>query len=259
MDVLQVDDERAGGEPILRPSLLPSLARVAAFNRDHGATGGRLFEQAATFALDGEAHRETVNLGLLHEPAEGLDNPLRETRGVADRLIGLLRGPEARLTAEPTDACPWLAPAAVLRLDGQVLGTMGLLAPAALRATGLEGTWAAAELGLPALYEEFPPDREATSLPAFPAIDRDLTVVVDDAVTWAAVTAAIDGLELEGLERTDYVGVYRGTGIPAGRRALTLRLRFRRPDRTLVHEEVDPHVQRVVDALRTAVSAELRG
>jgi phenylalanyl-tRNA synthetase beta chain len=257
-DLLRVDDERAGAEPVLRPSVLPSLARVAAFNRDQGASDLRLFEQAATFAMAGETHLETVNLALLHQPSAELDNPLRETRGLADRLIGLLRGPEARLVAEPTDAVPWLSPAAALRLDGDVIGTIGMLSPAATAACGLEGQWAAAELGLPALYDAFPPDREATSLPAFPAIDRDLTVVVADSVHWSSITTAIDELALEGFERIDYVGTYRGPGIPDGHRSLTLRLRFRRTDRTLVHEEVDPQVAAAVARLAERVGAEMR-
>lgn len=259
--MLRVDDERAGAEPVLRPSVLPSLARVAAFNRDHGAAGVRLFEQAATFSLAGGEHRESVRLAILHECREDLENPLRETRGIIDRLVGLLRGPDAAVDAEPTSDAAGLEPAARLRLEDRELGSMGLLSAAALRAVGLEGRWAAAELSLPELYEQYPPDREATSLPAFPAIDRDLTLVVADAVTWSAVTAAIrtagdDALGL--LERIEYVGCWRGPGLPEAHRSLSLRLRFRRPDRTLTHEEVDPAVAQIIARLGEATGAELR-
>jgi phenylalanyl-tRNA synthetase beta chain len=135
---------------------------------------------------------------------------------------------------------------------------MGILAPGALAATGLEGLWVAAELALPSLYDTFPPDREATSLPAFPAIDRDLTIVVGDDVTWSTIETAVDRRAVAGLESLDYVGTYRGPGVPEGHRSLTLRLRFRRADRTLVHEEVDPLVAAVVDRLRQTAGAELR-
>ncbi len=267
--LLRVDDERAGAEPVLRPSVLPSLARVAAFNRDHGATDVRLFEQAATFSLAGSlpgtpagaGHRESIRLAFMHECREGLENPLRETRGIIDRLVALLRGPEAAVRAEPAADAAGLEPAARLWLGDRELGAMGLLSGPARAAIGLEGVWAAAELALPDLYEHFPPDREATSLPAFPAIDRDLTLVVADAISWADVMAAIDAADAaarEALERIEYVGSWRGPGLPEAHRSLSLRLRFRRPDRTLTHEEVDPTVAAIVAAIRASTAAELR-
>jgi phenylalanyl-tRNA synthetase beta chain len=259
--MLRVDDERAGAEPVLRPSVLPSLARVAAFNRDHGAEGVRLFEQAAIFSLEGAEHRESVRLAFLHECREDLANPLRETRGIIDRLVALLRGPDAAVRAEPTDDAAGLEPAARLWLEDRPLGSMGLLSGSARASVGLQGAWAAAELTLPELYESFPPDREATSLPAFPAIDRDLTLVVADAVSWAAVTAAIDAAApaaREALERIEYVDCWRGPGLPEAHRSLSLRLRFRRSDRTLTHEEIDPAVAMIVAAVREATGGELR-
>lgn len=256
---LRVDDERAGAEPVLRPSVLPSLARVAAFNRAHGGTGLRFFEEAATFALQGEQHIETRNLGLMLEVSEDDAHPLRELRGTIDRLVELLRGPEATVDVEASDDVAWLAPGAVVRIDGEMLGTMGLLSAAAAEASGLEGRWAVAELGTPALAETPAPDREARALPSFPAIERDLSLVVADDVPWRSLAAAVAGCSLPDLESCELVTVYRGKGVPDGSRVVTMRLRFRSGERTLVHTEIDPHVVRATAALASDCGAELRG
>ena len=73
----------------------------------------------------------------------------------------------------------------------------------------------------------------------------------------AAIDAA-DAAAREALERIEYVGSWRGPGLPEAHRSLSLRLRFRRPDRTLTHEEVDPTVAAIVAAIRASTAAELR-
>ncbi|MCH7527233.1 MAG: hypothetical protein IID39_07335 [Planctomycetes bacterium] len=68
-------------------------------------------------------------------------------------------------------------------------------------------------------------------------------------------------LGYRGVDRLDdvsFVGVYRGTQVPAGRKSLTLRLSFRDPARTLQHDEVDPQVAVVVAALESSFDAKLR-
>ena len=90
------------------------------------------------------------------------------------------------------------------------------------------------------------------ALPAFPSIDRDLTVLVDEATPWSAIERAIHEHRTESLdllEAVEFVTVFRGGRIATGRKALTLRLRFRAADRTLRHQEVDPGVATVTAAL----------
>lgn len=257
MTALTVDDERARATPVLRPSILPSLLRVAAHNVDQGTRDVRLFEHASVYGRVKGDHAERVNLAFLHPAADA--DPLRETRGIVERLVGLLRGPAAAIEVEPLDAFDWLAPGATVRFGGEVLGTYGLLSPAALAVRDLKGRWCAAEIGLPALYDVFPPETEAHALPAFPAIERDLSVLVAERVAWADLHRAIDALALEALEAIEFVGIFRGGNVPAGRKSVTLRMRFRAADRTLVHDEIDPRVAAALAALERDCAAQLRG
>ncbi|MEM6751244.1 MAG: hypothetical protein AAF612_12325 [Planctomycetota bacterium] len=100
-------------------------------------------------------------------------------------------------------------------------------------------------------------------LPRFPGIERDLSIVVDEAIAWSAIEAAAmsvrGGAGPDQLESLAYVGMYRGKPIPKGRKSVTLRMTFRDPEATLTHEAVDPRVAEVVDALKARVDAELRG
>lgn len=257
MSPLQVEDERAGAEPVLRPSIIPSLLRVYALNCDGGAKDVKLFESAATFAMQGDDHLETNNLALLHPPISG-DSPLRETRGIVDRLIALLRGSNDGVTVEPLDDIGWFEPGAAVRVHGDVIGTYGMMARHVLDIFGIDDPVCAGEFGLPKLYGDYPPETEAHALPSFPAIERDLSLIIDESVTWATITEQISALNLDLLEADEFVTTFRGKQVGAGRKSLTLRLRFRAPDRTLRHDEVDPQMESVVATMHSAFNAEIR-
>ena len=104
----------------------------------------------------------------------------------------------------------------------------------------------------------YPPDTEARSLPSFPAVERDVSPIVSEQTMWAALEGVIEELRLEHLEAVEFVSTFRGPPIDSGRKSVTMRLRFRAPDRTLVHESVDVQVDTLVGALETNVGAEIR-
>jgi phenylalanyl-tRNA synthetase beta chain len=122
----------------------------------------------------------------------------------------------------------------------------------------LEEGVAFAELDLSALIAMYPPAPRAHTLPRFPGIERDISVVVDESRTWGELERVLEGVELSRLERREFVGVYRGKPLERGRKSVTFRLHFRDPERTLRHEEVDPEVDQVVKALSAEIGAELR-
>ncbi|MHC5113984.1 MAG: phenylalanine--tRNA ligase subunit beta [Planctomycetota bacterium] len=254
---LRVDDDRAKAEPVLQPSVMPSLLRVRAHNQDAGVGALRLFEAAATFWESGDEHGEAIRLGLLMDAPDD-DAGLRPIRGVIQRLAEVLRGHAARVEVSTDATAAWLAPGATAHVDGHVLGVFGRLAPDVAQQFGLDHPLLAAELDLVAHYEQYPPDNEAHALPSFPAIERDLSVVVADSVAWSAIEERLGGLGLDHLEECGFITTFRGKQIPAGSRSLTMRLRFRAPDRTLRHEEVDPQMETVIATMRDAFDAEIR-
>lgn len=259
--LLRVDDERAGGEPILRPSILPSLLTVRRRNADAGVAPLSLFEMASAFELDGAHHQERELLAIVTDapgdPAEGF----RVMRGVAERLGRILLGSTVRVElqpmVEPRTPSPALEPAARLLWNGAEVGVIGLVAEGVLERFGLEHGVAAAELEIRPFLDAYPPAVEVRAMPAFPAIERDLSVLVDEAVAWASIEQAVLQTQAPRLEQVHFKGTYRGrqTG---GRKSVTLRLLFRDPARTMVREEADQAVASIVEALRSKFSAELR-
>ena len=268
--VLEVEDDRAGGEPVLRPSLVPSLLRVAAHNHDLGTTGVRLFETASVFDQHEGVHRERRLLGLVADPPAGVDARDRTGEGqaafaflrtVVDRIARIVGADRVEVDPQPTFA--GCEASAEIHFDGRAVGAIGVVDAKTAARFGHDRAVVAAEIelapeGIAASLATWPPESVAETLPAFPAIDRDLTVLVEEAVRWADIEAAIDSNRPASLEATEFVTVFRGRNLPTGRKAVTLRLRFRGTDRTLRHEEIDPEIGTITASLGAGVGGEIR-
>src|SRR4029450_13843265 len=92
-------------------------------------------------------------------------------------------------------------------------------------------------------------DLRAESLPRFPSVVRDLSVLVDSTLPAAAVRGTLRSAAPAVLAHVIEFDRYRGKGVPDGRVSLSLRLTFRSAERTLTDVEVDEAMARIVDAL----------
>jgi phenylalanyl-tRNA synthetase beta chain len=165
----------------------------------------------------------------------------------------------ARVVPTTGAEAPWEAQAfVVLDAAGMEVGRGGRLREGVVDApVWADAVWAL-EMTLPA---EVPVDtvRVFERLPQHPAVERDLALLVPDAVSAEAVTDAIRGRAGALLERVALFDHYRGEGVPAGKRSVAFSLRFRAPERTLKDKEVDRAVESIVGGLKEELGVELRG
>lgn len=282
---IDVDDERRGEEPTLRPSVVPSLLRCRRANQDGQVDqpgGVRLFELASVFAgvvaKGGQAgasptHAEHRNLALLMDvPGTGrkrspddVQAAMRVLRGAIDQVVGAAGLLPSTITLKPMtpewtvhSACDPAASAGVM-LGDKPLGYLALLSASAQKKHDLDVPVVYAELGMHVLEGQAAPLREVRPLPAFPAIERDLSIVVDEAARWADVERIVGQAGLDLFEALSYVTTYRDPAkVGKGRKSLTLRVRFRAPDRTLRSEEADAPIAALVKRFQHELGATLR-
>jgi phenylalanyl-tRNA synthetase beta chain len=277
MALVNVDDDRRGAEPTLRPSVVPSLLACRKANQDgrvrgagEGAAGGiRLFEIASAFGQQGSETLENRNIALLVDvPMNGkrattseIQTGYRTLRGAIETLVTELGGASPELVLEKaTPHANALDPAAYARimLRGVPLGYAGLVSAEHAADVGLEGAFVAAELNLATLLAVFPAVSVVKTLPTFPAVERDLSPVLPETMTWDTVRRTVMDAQVHRLEAVEFVGTFRGKQIGVGKKSVTLRLRFRDPGKTLRHEEVDAEVQTLVAVLNSTCAATWR-
>jgi phenylalanyl-tRNA synthetase beta chain len=241
-------------EVVLRPSLVPSLLAARAYNEAHGVADARLFEIAHVYLPrpDRPLPDEPTHLGFV---------------GSGD-YSGLKGGVEALLdrlhVADPLEARPstldLFAPGrqAELLLGGASLGHFGEVDRAALDRFELRGACVAAELDFDLLIAKADLTPQYRPLPAFPAVARDLSLVVPDDLPWAELAAAARGAAGPQLEEITYLDTFRGGNVPAGSQSVHFGLRFRHPSRTLTGDEVERAVRAVADDCAARFGATLR-
>jgi len=272
-----VDDDRRALEPVLRPSVLLGLLHCRRANQDARTTepgGIRLFEIASGFAQDSEGSSlERRRLALLMDVEHARKAPshdeiqrsVRLMRGVLDTLVAACAGASARLVVAPGEPVhrgfdeSAHATVAIEHARGRAdLGSFGLVSGPAVRAEGLDATYVGAELLLDELIAPYPPLGSAEALPAFPGIERDLSLIVDETTRWDHVEGLIREVDPDRCVGHEFVSVFRGEQIGEGRKSLTMRVRFRDEGRTLTHDEVDPQMDQLAAAARERLGAEIR-
>ncbi len=252
---LTIDDDRASAEPALRPSLLPSLLSVRKHNEDNGAKELRLAELGSVFVLDGDSHVEQTELALVMDTKE--DAGICEIRGVIDRICNIL---STNSTVEVTlhEDAHWFEPGGEVLLHGEIIGRVGRLSSQVQKNWNLPSTVHVAQLYLGKLLASFPPDVQSHALPTQPAIERDISLIIDEGVQWSSIHDAIAQVNPKHLENISFVTTFRGKNVGDGKKSLTLKLRYRDSERTLTHEEVDEPTATVIQMLTETFAAEIR-
>lgn len=253
---LEIGDERRKAEPMLRPSLIPSLMVCRKGNQDVGNHDVQLFETASVWSRkandDIAEHRE---LGLLAD-VEKPQDALRSMRGMIVELVERLGG-DAKLVFKAVDT-PCYSEALSVELNGQAIGVMGLIDKKTQDIFDLQMPVMGGAIELEPLIALYPANRQVGSLSRFPAIERDLSVLVKDQITWDQIQKQVQSTTPQFMESLDFVTTYRGKPIPKGVKSVSLRLCFRDPKNTLRHEQVDGQMKSVMDALTKNLNAEIR-
>lgn len=95
-------------------------------------------------------------------------------------------------------------------------------------------------------------------LPEYPTIDYDLSLIVEEKVTWEEIKEVILTNKKDLLRDLTYVGEYKGQQVPSGSKSITLRLVIGSLEKTLTSSEVDTYTSELIDKLNKSLGASLR-
>ncbi len=239
---------------ILRRTLLGSLLEVLKTNVNAKNLPCRVYEIADTFIPTPERNSlpvERSKLGLV------VDADFRLLRGAVEGLVASLNR-NAKVEFVPAELT-WAEVGARILVDGKEIGQAGIFSEAVRQKLDFKDlTPCGAELDFDDLMALKAGPIKIRPIPRFPAVDRDLSILIADTTPWSEIAAAVHSAAPAELEDIRFVDIYRGKGVAAGKKSLTLSLRFRDEDGTLTHETVDAYQARILESLNRAVAAELR-
>jgi phenylalanyl-tRNA synthetase beta chain len=248
-----IDPRTRKADNRLRPSVLPGLIESIRRNQDNGVAGARLFEIASAFWIGaGGASVERRVVALAGEC------DYATLAGAATRLLQTLEGSRA-VTIEPATRAGFGSGACGRVLWGsEPVGYVGLCDRAVVDRTGLRDRVAMAELSLDVLVRTTQHVPQLKPLPRFPAVRRDLSLVLPEQAAFASIESVVRQLKLEALESVEHVTTYRGKPLDKGTKSVTIQLVFRKPDATLTSSDVDGQMARVIEGATKQLGATLR-
>ncbi|HEY1663956.1 MAG TPA: phenylalanine--tRNA ligase subunit beta [Verrucomicrobiae bacterium] len=252
---------------VLRPSLLPGLIHSLRHNVSRKNYDVALFEIGRVFSGQNGAIIEgrRVAMALTGQRAlpfwSGND---RDTKLDIFDLKGLLEeflqqfGIRGVTFANAGNSQLFLESAAIT-LGGKLpLGEFGQLMPPLAKKYDLRDAVFLAELDLDQLLARRNPAKSFKALPQFPAIRRDVAMLVPEATTHASVLQAVKQAKATNLESVELFDVFRGKNVGEGQKSLAYAFIYRSPEKTLTDAEVNTAHAKILDAFKTGLQATVR-
>jgi phenylalanyl-tRNA synthetase beta chain len=115
-----------------------------------------------------------------------------------------------------------------------------------------------AELNLDMLLARRNTGKSLKLLPAFPAVRRDVAMLVPEATSHERVLGVVKQSKPPNLESVELFDVFRGKNVPEGQKSMAYAFTYRSPERTLTDQEVNAAHEKIVSQLKETLPAVIR-
>lgn len=260
---------------VMRQSLIPGGLEVVAYNVNRQIYRVKTFEYGSVYSrvadkgpetLEGYEEHQCFTLMLSGDTDKnwtgaGRKGDFFQLKGSLELLLRRYGADiwQLREEAAPQDifseGCAYFLPGQ----QGRPLAVLGTIQPALAKRFGIKQAVVAAEIDWKVLFTLIKRDKvRFAELPQFPQVKRDLALLLDEGVRYADLRAAAFKCAKGLLRQVSIFDVYRGKGIPEGKKQYAMSLVLRDDSRTLTDEEVERTVEKLLGMFRNQFGAELR-
>lgn len=241
---------------IMRTTVMPSMLEILTRNYNYRNKEAHLYELGRTYfeREDGMADEpKHLSLGVY-----GPEESFFTLKGAVETILDSIRAEDVTYVAEKSDPSYHPGRCAKVYVNGQEVGTLGQIHPLVAANYGVDAELYYADLKFDALFASRGADPEYQPLPKFPAVTRDIAVLVDKAVTVGAMESSIQAAAKGLLRDVTLFDIYEGAKLPAGKKSVAFNLVLRADDRSLTAQEADDEVNLVLERLKKDFDAMLR-
>ena len=243
----------------VRTSLAYSLLEVLSYNAARQAKNGAIFEVADVDAENYEAtHLAVAYAGEAEEWGDLAKRPYDyyDAKGALEQIFKVLGIIPSRYRYLPATDCPSLHPgrSAYVYLGKQRIGFLGEVHPTLAKKLGLSSA-VVMELEFSALLDLKVSQVKSVPPSRFPFVTRDLSFVLDKKVSFDEVKKTAMNSSL--IKEVTPFDVYIGPHLPEGKKSLAITIKFA-SDKTLVDEEVNSAMAKIIVDLQSKLGAEVR-
>jgi len=258
VSALELENPISAEASVMRPSMLPGMLNMLAYNLNRSEVNVRLFEAGNVFEADGEkaVERKRLCIGATGSAVEnGVHQAARpmtffDMKGDIEDLLA----PFSSWTLPyDTNTAAYYHPGRSARvvMDGTPVAEFGQLHPDVAAARKLRQDVFVGEIFLDRLYHHDLRQVCYEALPRFPAVERDFSFVFDDSVVFETIRQSVAALGIPELRSFVPVEIFRGEKVGAAKYSILMRATFQSSERTLRDDEVARWVGRIAKALES--------
>ena len=256
-NALRIQNPLGEDTSIMRTIALPSMLEILARNNAYHNKAAKLYELAKIYLpVDGQVLPEEPKMLLLG--TYGTSETFFTLKGELEAIFAGLRVNRTEYTAVKDNPSYHPGRCAQVSVDGVNVGVMGQVHPLVAKNYGMDTDVYCAEINFTELMNHLLPDATYTPLPKYPTVSRDLALVCNEGVTVAQVEQVITASAGKLLRDVKLFDIYRGTGVPEGKKSMAFSLELRADDRTLTDTDSENVVSKVLAALKDKLDATLR-
>ena len=256
-NTLKIQNPLGEDTSVMRTTALPSMLDILARNSANHNKAAKLYELAKVYLpVEGQVLPQEPKYLMLGTYGAGED--FFSLKGELDAVLEALRLPAAQYTADTANPSYHPGRCARITISGEDVGCMGQIHPLVAGNYGMDCEVYCAEIRFDKLLALQLPEATYVPLPKYPAVTRDLAILCREEVTVGEAEAVITQAAGKLLRNIRLFDVYRGTGVPEGKKSLAFSLELRADDRTLTDTDSETVTKNVLDALENQLGAVLR-
>ena len=256
-NTLKIQNPLGEDTSVMRTTALPSMLDILARNSANHNKAAKLYELAKVYLpVEGQVLPQEPKYLMLGTYGAGED--FFSLKGELDAVLEALRLPAAQYTADTANPSYHPGRCARISIGGEDVGCMGQIHPLVAANYGMDCEVYCAEIRFDKLFALQLPEATYVPLPKHPAVTRDLAILCREEVTVGEAEAVITQAAGKLLRNIRLFDVYRGTGVPEGKKSLAFSLELRADDRTLTDTDSETVTKNVLDALENQLGAVLR-
>lgn len=254
---LRIQNPLGEDTSVMRTTALPSMLDILSRNNAYHNKAAKLYEIAKIYVpVDGQALPNEPKILVLG--SYGAGETFFKLKGELEAILSGLRIKNARYTADSTNPTYHPGRCAKVTIDGIDVGFIGQIHPLVAQNYDIDCELYCAEINFNTLFDLQLPEPTYVPLPKYPSVSRDLAIVCDECITVAQIEDQITGAAGKLLQNIRLFDIYRGTGVPEGKKSLAFTMELRAADRTLADADIEEVLSKILKALENQLNAVLR-
>lgn len=246
---------------LMRPSTLPSMMQILSLNDNKKNQNVKLFDISRNYKnVNGEVEKGEVPLqeNILTIGMYGKDVDFYTLKGLIENVLEASNINRFDIEKETNNGSYHPGRCANIKVGIDVIATIGEVHPEVLNNYDIEKRVYVAEVNITKLTKYSKSNKKYVEVPKFPAVERDIAIIVDEKVEVGQIEKIIIKKSKKWLEEVKLFDIYRDEKLGENKKSVAYSLIFRDKNKTLSDQEINTTMESIITELEKTLGAELR-